>query len=323
MKKVTSILITVLLVALINVLLPTGNTMAANGKDHPLISRFEGSSMVFEQSFKWDSYVLPISKIKVVGGAKDWSKKIEMEGQINRIQYTTDKENNPAFVYANYLSALKKAGWEILFSGSGDEELGNESYEWQFYMFQEGLGLEKFGSKYNFRGGEYAYIATKYEEGNCSYFAAIYIVEKDDFTLINQDIIKVENPNTGLVTVKLLTEKLDKKGHLILDGVYFKTGSFSLTEQSVPALRNIADYLNAHKSKKFFIVGHTDNTGEFLANKALSENRAKAVMNELVTKYGVDKNQLKAYGISSLAPVTSNSTDKGRAKNRRVEIVQQ
>jgi len=55
----------------------------------------------------------------------------------------------------------------------------------------------------------------------------------------------------------------------------------------------------------------------------LSENRAKAVMNELTTKYGVNTGQLKAYGVANLSPVTSNSTDKGKARNRRVEIVEQ
>ena len=55
----------------------------------------------------------------------------------------------------------------------------------------------------------------------------------------------------------------------------------------------------------------------------LSKNRAKAVMNELVDKYGVDSIQLKAYGVANLSPVSSNSTNAGKARNRRVEIVEQ
>ncbi len=56
---------------------------------------------------------------------------------------------------------------------------------------------------------------------------------------------------------------------------------------------------------------------------ALSEERAKSVMNELIAKYNVDANQLKSFGVSSLSPVSSNLTEEGRAKNRRVEIVEQ
>ncbi|RLD84642.1 MAG: cell envelope biogenesis protein OmpA, partial [Bacteroidetes bacterium] len=85
----------------------------------------------------------------------------------------------------------------------------------------------------------------------------------------------------------------------------------------------IARYIKQHLDKKFFIVGHTDNVGDFDANMTLSENRAKAVTNELVSKYGVDAGQLKSYGVANLVPITSNSTDKGKARNRRVEIVEQ
>jgi outer membrane protein OmpA-like peptidoglycan-associated protein len=55
----------------------------------------------------------------------------------------------------------------------------------------------------------------------------------------------------------------------------------------------------------------------------LSEKRAKEVMNTLITEYGVPKEQVKAYGVASLTPVTSNRTDEGKARNRRVEIVEQ
>ncbi len=293
-------------------------------KDNPLISRLNGSFIGFYNTEKWDTYILPVSKIEKIDGQNAWSKKLKLEGEVNRIQYTAAKENNASFVYMNYMSALKKSNWEILFSGNGEDELGNDSYEWQFSMFQEGLGLgDKFGSEYNFRGGKYAYIDAKFEENDTSFYAVIYIVEKDDYTLINQDIIKVKNPDVGLVTAKLLTEKIDKKGHSALDGIYFETGKSIITEKSAAALKNIAKYLNNHKDKKFFIVGHTDNVGNFQSNMTLSENRAKAVMNELVSQFGINPEQLKAYGAANLCPMTSNTTDAGKAKNRRVEIVEQ
>jgi len=323
MKKVTLILTVVAF--MISTSLFAQEMKDINGaKDNPLISRLENSYLVYSKTVKWDSYILPISKIIKVDGQNAWKKKLKLEGEVNRLQYITPKENNAAFVYMNYLSALKKSKWEILFSGKGKAELGNDSYEWQFSMFQEGLGLDdKFGSKYNFRGNDYAYITAKYEENDTSYYAMIYIVEKDNFTLITQDIIKVKNPDLGLVTAKLLTEQIDKKGHLALDGIFFETGKATLTDKSSLALKNIAEYLNAHKNTKFFIVGHTDNVGDFASNMTLSENRAKAVMTELVNKYNVDANQVKAYGIANLSPVTSNKTDEGKARNRRVEIVEQ
>lgn len=71
------------------------------------------------------------------------------------------------------------------------------------------------------------------------------------------------------------------------------------------------------------MVGHTDNVGTLDYNMKLSKARADAVMKELVTKYKVSAGRLKAYGVGSLAPVASNKTDDGHAKNRRVELVEQ
>jgi outer membrane protein OmpA-like peptidoglycan-associated protein len=71
------------------------------------------------------------------------------------------------------------------------------------------------------------------------------------------------------------------------------------------------------------IVAHTDNQGIYDANVVLSQRRAEAVMNALVTNYKVDPKRLKAYGVASIAPVATNRSEAGRSKNRRIEIVEQ
>lgn len=296
----------------------------AGAKDNPLISRLKGSYVGYYNVSKWDTYILPISKIVKIGGQNAWEKKLQLEGEVVRIQYTTAKENNAAFVYMNYLNALRKANWEVLFGGKGQDELGNICYEWQFSMFQEGLRLgRKFGGKYDFRGRDFAYLAARYRENDTLHYVMLYIAEKDNFTMINQDIIKVKNPDVGLVTAKLLTEEIDRNGHVALDGIFFETGKSILTDKSTAALKNISDYLKNNKNKKFFIVGHTDNVGDFSSNMALSENRAIAVRNELVANYGINPEQIKAFGVANLAPVSSNNNEEGKSRNRRVEIVEQ
>jgi outer membrane protein OmpA-like peptidoglycan-associated protein len=67
------------------------------------------------------------------------------------------------------------------------------------------------------------------------------------------------------------------------------------------------------------INGHTDNVGDSNKNKTLSQNRANAVMNYLVSK-GVASNRLKATGFGDTMPVGDNKTTAGKAKNRRVEF---
>ena len=71
------------------------------------------------------------------------------------------------------------------------------------------------------------------------------------------------------------------------------------------------------------MVGHTDSVGGFDSNLALSKRRADAVAAALVKDYGIAANRMVGNGVASLAPVASNSSDEGRAKNRRVELVPQ
>ena len=73
---------------------------------------------------------------------------------------------------------------------------------------------------------------------------------------------------------------------------------------------------------KLAIEGHTDNSGDAQHNKALSQQRADAVMTTLLTK-GIDKGRLSASGRGADQPVADNGSDQGRAKNRRVELVAQ
>ena len=80
--------------------------------------------------------------------------------------------------------------------------------------------------------------------------------------------------------------------------------------------------LKADPGLKVFVVGHTDNVGALDGNLKLSQDRAQAVVQELVRE-GVDAARLKALGNGPFAPVASNDAEAGRARNRRVELVKQ
>jgi OOP family OmpA-OmpF porin len=84
----------------------------------------------------------------------------------------------------------------------------------------------------------------------------------------------------------------------------------------------VARLLKADAGLKVFVVGHTDNAGALEGNMKLSQDRAQAVVQALV-RSGIDAARLRAYGDGPYAPVTSNDTEAGRAKNRRVELVKQ
>ncbi|MGK9167168.1 OmpA family protein [Inquilinus limosus] len=74
---------------------------------------------------------------------------------------------------------------------------------------------------------------------------------------------------------------------------------------------------------KLHVVGHTDNVGGVETNMTLSRARAAAVVAALVKQYGVPAGRLNPAGVGPLAPVAPNTTDEGRAQNRRVELIPQ
>ena len=83
----------------------------------------------------------------------------------------------------------------------------------------------------------------------------------------------------------------------------------------------MGDLLKQNSALKIDIVGHTDSTGDANANQALSERRAAAVKQALVSKYGADADRITAKGSGAEQPIQDNKTADGRAMNRRVEIV--
>ena len=83
-------------------------------------------------------------------------------------------------------------------------------------------------------------------------------------------------------------------------------------------LQKVADFMKEHPDTKATIEGHTDSRGSDEYNQGLSERRANAVKDKLVSGYGVDASRLDAVGYGEARPVADNSTDEGRAENRRV-----
>lgn len=116
---------------------------------------------------------------------------------------------------------------------------------------------------------------------------------------------------------------LKSTGHVEVPGIFFDTGKADLKPESAAALTEIAKLLKAEPTLKVFVVGHTDNTASLDLNIKLSQARAESVVQALVAQHGMAATRLAGRGVGPLAPVASNDTEEGRAKNRRVELVKQ
>lgn len=217
-------------------------------------------------------------------------KKMTVEGRYIRIDYRIRKEmKNKAFssiaIIRNYTNALKKIGGVVL-----REELGNA------YMKFE-------------KDGRRTWIRVSTAHGGNRYY--LYIIEEK----------KMEQSIVADATSMAMT--IGNTGRVALYGIYFDTDKSEVKAESAPTLKEIAKLLQQEKKLKLYVVGHTDNVGDFTYNMKLSRARADAVVKALVSEYGADAKRLKPDGVGPLSPVASNKTEDGRAKNRRVELVEQ
>jgi OmpA-OmpF porin, OOP family len=139
----------------------------------------------------------------------------------------------------------------------------------------------------------------------------LYIVERE---MMKQELV---------ADAGAMGNDINSTGHVAVYGIYFETAKADINPESAAAIAQISILLTNDKSLKVYIVGHTDNTGTIDANMKLSKDRADAVVNSLIANYGIQSERLKSFGVASLAPVATNATEEGRAKNRRVELVKQ
>jgi outer membrane protein OmpA-like peptidoglycan-associated protein len=145
-------------------------------------------------------------------------------------------------------------------------------------------------------------------------------VDSDDRGFI-VTIVEVKNMKQELVLT--IQESIEKDGKAALYGILFDVGKSIIKPESADALKQIIDYLNTNPQVKIIIVGHTDNTGNFLSNITLSKDRAESIKTYLVNTGKIDISRLQSDGVGPLCPVSTNATDDGRKLNRRVEIVKQ
>lgn len=104
------------------------------------------------------------------------------------------------------------------------------------------------------------------------------------------------------------------------EGILFAVNSDKINKGYIPNLAKMSEILNRYPKTNILISGHTDNTGTLEINESLSKRRADAAKNVLVEN-GVASSRIYTWGLADRDPVADNSTEAGRAKNRRVEFV--
>lgn len=147
-------------------------------------------------------------------------------------------------------------------------------------------------------------------------------VQSDQSGTFSVSTVKEETMNQYIVlSAEDIAKEMKANGKATFYGIYFDTDQSDIKPESNETLEQMAKYLKSNPQVNVYIVGHTDNTGAFEHNQKLSEKRAEAVINHLIESYQIAANRLKGFGVSSLSPVSANTSEEGKSKNRRVEMV--
>jgi outer membrane protein OmpA-like peptidoglycan-associated protein len=301
---------------------PLTNDVA--GRDHPLLKRYEGSFIVEYSEKAFDEYRLVLGKSlnPSTSDTRRLEKEQKVEGKVTRITYFAPKGRTALEVFRNYENELKSRNPEILFTGAGPD-LG--------YMFgllpqYDGLDGQLFGySNTNNRYGAYkmgdTYLVIYAAEFD--YGATHHPIEKGQ-TAVQVDVIEAKPMDEKMVTVDAteMDKQISANGKVALYGIYFDFNKAEVRPDSEAALMEIGKLLQSRPALAILVVGHTDAVGGFESNRSLSQRRAEAIVASLVSKQGIDRKRLFPVGVSFASPIATNSIEEGRAKNRRVELVE-
>lgn len=118
-----------------------------------------------------------------------------------------------------------------------------------------------------------------------------------------------------------LVDQLARRGSAVLEGLDFASGSAELSTPPDGSLTVLAEWLAQNPATTIALVGHTDASGSLEANIALSEKRARAVRQHLISVHGIAPDRIEARGVGYLSPRDTNQTEDGRRNNRRVEVM--
>ncbi len=146
---------------------------------------------------------------------------------------------------------------------------------------------------------------------------ATYSLKYKNFTS-DVDYTKMSVPTDKNATYEVGIQ-IDPPKDFVLENVYFDTGKSTLKPTSNAALNNLVEILKTKNTMVVEIQGHTDDVGKLEENMTLSQARADAVKNYLVSK-GIENIRINSKGYGPTKPIAQNNSEAGKAKNRRTSL---
>ena len=312
--------------------------------DHRLVPRVEGSEIL---SYEF----VELTRVRLTFGPREdgeFTHARDLEGEHTQLLYLL---NNPDIstlqVKRVFREGLEEAGFEIDYAGS-DDELGSGFHRFDTFdrSRPSGVGLGRFNWPRS--GRDMRFIAATHTEEPVFVNVLMHTNRSDGSPVMRVDVVDKAGEETELAMAApeppdgqpterddivaahdredLSAEDIEAgilaEGRVAVRDILFEFDSADIIDDSADALATIADVLQENSDLALLIVGHTDNVGDFDYNLTLSMQRAQAVADWLEDHHDVDGERLQAAGAGMMAPTASNRHEDGRARNRRVELVE-
>ncbi len=332
---------------------PDAATRAELQKDQPgaknfaPAGRYQGAHLLAQTVKAFDELTLPSGP--TVSDATQpkphFKSTITARGQVTRTLYVVPPGRSTLEILINHENALKAAGFKVAFECAGNA-CGGSFAATKFVGdgSDTRIAVEKASQTRKYLADamlEYVkdvrYALLQKGTADNATYVGIYLAQmtggshgdsSEALTGYEGALIEAVEPiamEQNIVTVKSseIDASLASQGRAVFYGLYFDFNKADIKPASDPQLAEMAKFLAAHSTLKVFVVGHTDNQGGLDYNVALSLKRAQSVVAALQSRYHVSAQRMIARGCGPLAPISENRDDAGRAKNRRVELVEQ
>ena len=267
------------------------------------------------------------------GREPEFEETVQVEGAWRQMEYTVDGlELSLLRLYRGYVQHFESNGFEIIFSGIGEELSTRDGFNFITY----GRNLMSFTASTAADSNAYILVRSPDEQTiiAVSFFSranarrmivnAVEIEEMAPLDLFSPEPEPEPEPEVVMVPqeVEELESGLVQDGRVIVNAILFEFDRAEILPESAQALETVTDLLRGRPELKLLVVGHTDGVGSFDYNLRLSVERAQAVVGWLGSRGGIDSSRLRAAGAGPMSPITTNRTENGRAQNRRVELVE-
>jgi OOP family OmpA-OmpF porin len=315
--------------------------------DHPLVGRYQGSALLAQTVKAYDELVLAAGPAegRTFAANQKFAAVVTAQGRVTRTIYITPPGRSSLEVTTNFTDAMAGKGFETVFTCTGttcgesfsllkyrwnkpETKVQGENYEHQRRLMVDAVFDQLIEVRYGlFRkssaeGDTYVAIYGGLHRGGA--FGDNSTALQDRVGVL-VEVVEPRVMDRAMVVVSAaeIGGKVASEGRAVFYGIQFDFDKADIKPESERQIAEMAKYLQGNPQARVYIIGHTDNKGTLDYNVGLSNRRAEAVVRTLASKFRIDAKRLTPRGLGPLAPLASNRSEDGQAKNRRVEMVEQ